>query len=213
MAEAGVIAAHVEDAEHALAGVVAVSLDAARLHPQPEERERHQAFADLMIPVVKGWCTENAVDIASLGIQVHGGVGFIEEFDLQLWYRRIVAWTLRWGTGAEHRARVARALLDTPGQVRLPPGISPGELPDADDRAGTSANLPDGGETAARGRMDGTPAVTEFAQTLERVCIETVEAGKMTKDLALLVGPEQPWQTTQEFLASIDEGLREAVPA
>jgi 3-(methylthio)propanoyl-CoA dehydrogenase len=66
------------EAMRALAGVVAVSLDAARLHPQSEERERHQAFADLMIPVVKGWCTENAVDIASLGIQVHGGVGFIE---------------------------------------------------------------------------------------------------------------------------------------
>jgi hypothetical protein len=56
-----------------------VSLDAARLHPRAEERERHQAFADLMIPVVKGWCTENSVDIASIGIQVHGGVGFVEE--------------------------------------------------------------------------------------------------------------------------------------
>jgi isocitrate dehydrogenase len=66
---------------------------------------------------------------------------------------------------------------------------------------------------AARGRMDDTPEVSEFAQTLERVCIETVEAGKMTKDLALLVGPDQPWQTTQEFLGSIDESLREAVPA
>ena len=66
---------------------------------------------------------------------------------------------------------------------------------------------------AARGRMDGTPEVGEFAQTLERVCIETVEAGKMTKDLALLVGPDQPWQTTQEFLGSIDESLREAVRA
>jgi alkylation response protein AidB-like acyl-CoA dehydrogenase len=67
------------EAMRALAGVVAMSLDAARLHPNPEQRERHQAFADLMIPVVKGWCTENSVDIASLGIQVHGGVGFIEE--------------------------------------------------------------------------------------------------------------------------------------
>jgi isocitrate dehydrogenase len=60
---------------------------------------------------------------------------------------------------------------------------------------------------AARGRMDGTPAVTDFAQTLERVCVETVESGKMTKDLALLVGPDQPWQTTQEFLASIADNL------
>jgi isocitrate dehydrogenase len=61
----------------------------------------------------------------------------------------------------------------------------------------------------ARGRMDGTPEVCEFAETLERVCVETVEGGKMTKDLALLVGDDQPWQTTQEFLASIDEGLEQ----
>jgi isocitrate dehydrogenase len=52
--------------------------------------------------------------------------------------------------------------------------------------------------------------VIDFAQTLERVCVETVESGKMTKDLALLVGPDQGWQTTQEFLASIDENLRRA---
>jgi isocitrate dehydrogenase len=63
----------------------------------------------------------------------------------------------------------------------------------------------------ARGRMDGTPTVSEFAQTLERMCVETVESGKMTKDLALLVGPDQEWQTTQEFLASIDENLRQAM--
>jgi isocitrate dehydrogenase len=61
---------------------------------------------------------------------------------------------------------------------------------------------------AARGRMDHTPDVTRFAQTLERVCVETVESGKMTKDLALLIGPDEPWQTTQEFLASIDENLK-----
>jgi isocitrate dehydrogenase len=64
---------------------------------------------------------------------------------------------------------------------------------------------------AARGRMDGTPAVSEFAQTLERVCVQTVEAGHMTKDLALLVGPDQDWQSTQEFLASIDDNLQRAV--
>jgi isocitrate dehydrogenase len=57
--------------------------------------------------------------------------------------------------------------------------------------------------------MDGTPAVSEFAKTLERVCVETVESGKMTKDLALLVGPDQQWQTTQEFLASIDDNLKQ----
>ncbi|MHB8532540.1 MAG: isocitrate/isopropylmalate family dehydrogenase, partial [Solirubrobacteraceae bacterium] len=65
----------------------------------------------------------------------------------------------------------------------------------------------------ARGRMDDTPEVSRFAETLERVCVETVEAGKMTKDLALLVGPDQEWQSTQDFLSSIDENLRSAMPA
>jgi isocitrate dehydrogenase len=60
---------------------------------------------------------------------------------------------------------------------------------------------------AARGRMDETPEVSEFAETLERVCVETVESGKMTKDLALLIGPDQEFQTTEEFLSSIDENL------
>jgi isocitrate dehydrogenase len=64
---------------------------------------------------------------------------------------------------------------------------------------------------AARGRMDETPEVVLFAETVERVCVETVEAGKMTKDLALLVGGDQGYQTTQEFLAAIDEGLRAAM--
>ena len=61
----------------------------------------------------------------------------------------------------------------------------------------------------ARGRIDETPAVAEFAETLERVCVETVESGKMTKDLALLVGENQDFQTTEEFLASIDENLQQ----
>jgi isocitrate dehydrogenase len=61
----------------------------------------------------------------------------------------------------------------------------------------------------ARGRMDDTPEVSEFARALERVCVQTVESGKMTKDLALLVGPDQAWQTTEEFLASIDENLKQ----
>jgi isocitrate dehydrogenase len=64
---------------------------------------------------------------------------------------------------------------------------------------------------AARGRMDETPEVSQFAATLERVCVETVESGKMTKDLALLVGGGQEHQTTQEFLASIDENLQRAM--
>ncbi|MFE5870017.1 NADP-dependent isocitrate dehydrogenase [Streptomyces roseifaciens] len=61
---------------------------------------------------------------------------------------------------------------------------------------------------AHRGRLDGTPEVVAFAQTLERVCVETVEGGRMTKDLALLVGAETPWLTTEEFLAAVEANLR-----
>ena len=64
---------------------------------------------------------------------------------------------------------------------------------------------------AARGRMDDTPEVTDFAETLERVCVQTVESGNMTKDLALLVGPEQEYQSTEDFLTSIDENLKTAM--
>ncbi len=64
---------------------------------------------------------------------------------------------------------------------------------------------------AHRGRLDGTPDVTRFADTLERVCIETVEQGKMTKDLASLIGPKQPYLTTQELLAAIDKNLKQAM--
>jgi len=64
---------------------------------------------------------------------------------------------------------------------------------------------------AHRGKLDGTPEVINFAKTLERICIETVESGKMTKDLASLVGPDQAWLTTQDFLAAIDTNLQKAM--
>jgi isocitrate dehydrogenase len=60
---------------------------------------------------------------------------------------------------------------------------------------------------AHRGKLDNTPEVTSFAETVEKVCVETVEGGKMTKDLALLVGKDTPFLNTEEFLAAIDEGL------
>ncbi|MEQ4205112.1 NADP-dependent isocitrate dehydrogenase [Actinopolymorpha sp. B9G3] len=60
---------------------------------------------------------------------------------------------------------------------------------------------------AHRGKLDGTPAVSEFARTLEQVCVQTVESGKMTKDLALLVGGDTSWLTTDEFLGALAENL------
>ena len=62
-----------------------------------------------------------------------------------------------------------------------------------------------------RGRFDDTPDVQKFAETLENVCQATVESGKMTKDLALLAGPDQGWLETEPFLNAIADNLRDAL--
>ena len=64
-----------------------------------------------------------------------------------------------------------------------------------------------------RGKLDNTPEVTKFAETLERVCVETVESGAMTKDLALLIGPDQAWMTTEKFFEAVRANLDRAVAA
>src|SRR5215467_9783116 len=67
------------EAGRALGYVTAAALDRAHRHPDADVRKRDLAFAELMIPIVKGWSTETAQQVASLGVQVHGGMGFIEE--------------------------------------------------------------------------------------------------------------------------------------
>ena len=62
-----------------------------------------------------------------------------------------------------------------------------------------------------RGKIDGTPEVTAFGETLERVCVETVEGGEMTKDLAILIGPDQAWLTTEQFFEAIVRNLEKAM--
>jgi isocitrate dehydrogenase len=62
-----------------------------------------------------------------------------------------------------------------------------------------------------RGKMDGTPDVVAFADTLEKVCVQTVESGKMTKDLAVLIGPDQAFLTTEQFMDAIDAELKRSV--
>jgi isocitrate dehydrogenase len=64
---------------------------------------------------------------------------------------------------------------------------------------------------AYRGRFDNTPDVTNFAEALEKVCVDTVEAGYMTKDLAILISRDQEWMNTQDFLAKLDENLKVAM--
>jgi len=62
-----------------------------------------------------------------------------------------------------------------------------------------------------RGKFDGTPDVIRFAETLEEVCIKTVEQGGMTKDLAILIGPDQPWMTTEQFFQTVAQNLEKAM--
>jgi isocitrate dehydrogenase len=66
---------------------------------------------------------------------------------------------------------------------------------------------------AHRGELDGTPEVTTFAETLEKVCVQTVESGKMTKDLAVLIGAHAPFLNTEDFLSALDVNLRAAMAA
>ena len=75
--------------------------------------------ASVEVSQAKAFCNEKCEATVRSSQVIHGGIGFMMEFDLHLWFRRVSAWTMRMGTSFEHRARVARALLDTPGKVRL----------------------------------------------------------------------------------------------
>ena len=75
--------------------------------------------ATIEVSQAKAFASDKCIFVARSAQQIHGGIGFMMEFDLQLWYRRIVAWSLRCGSVREHRRQVAAALLDRPGKVRL----------------------------------------------------------------------------------------------
>ena len=89
--------AHTE-AMRALAYVTAAALDSAHRHPDAEARKWHQSFAELMIPIVKGWCSETAQEVAYTGVQVHGGMGYIEETGAAQHYRDARIITIYEGT-------------------------------------------------------------------------------------------------------------------
>ncbi len=100
------------EAMRALAYVVAAALDRAHLHPHADERARSQAFVDLMIPVVKGWSTETGQEVASIAVQVHGGMGFIEETGAAQYYRDARITTIYEGTtGIQANDLLGRKLL------------------------------------------------------------------------------------------------------
>ena len=75
--------------------------------------------ASVEISQAKAFCNDKCEAVVRSSQSIHGGIGFMMEFDLHLWFRRVTSWTMRLGTSFEHRANVARALLDSPGEVRL----------------------------------------------------------------------------------------------
>ena len=75
--------------------------------------------ASVQVSQAKAFCNEKCESVVRTSQVIHGGIGFMMEFDLHLWFRRVTSWSLRLGTTYDHRARIASALLDVPGQVRL----------------------------------------------------------------------------------------------
>jgi alkylation response protein AidB-like acyl-CoA dehydrogenase len=108
------------EAMRAIAYVTAAALDNAHRHPDAEARKRHQAFAELMIPIVKGWCTESAQEIAYTGVQVHGGMGYIEETGAAQHYRDARIITIYEGTtGIQANDLIGRKTARDGGKTAL----------------------------------------------------------------------------------------------
>jgi 3-(methylthio)propanoyl-CoA dehydrogenase len=106
------------EAMRALAYVVAGMIDTAHHHADEMTRARMQAWVDLLVPVVKGWCTETAIDVASLGIQIHGGMGFIEETGAAQHLRDARITSIYEGTtGIQANDLVGRKILRENGQT------------------------------------------------------------------------------------------------
>ena len=81
--------------------------------------------AGVEVSQAKAFCNDKCEAVVRTSQVIHGGIGFMMEFDLHLWYRRVCAWTMRLGTTFEHRAKIARVLLDQPGRVRLGQDFAP----------------------------------------------------------------------------------------
>jgi 3-(methylthio)propanoyl-CoA dehydrogenase len=88
------------EACRAMASVAAAAYDAAHHHPDPEARKQNQAFYEFLVPLVKGYSTEMSIEVTSLGVQVHGGMGFIEETGAAQYYRDARILTIYEGTTA-----------------------------------------------------------------------------------------------------------------
>jgi alkylation response protein AidB-like acyl-CoA dehydrogenase len=108
------------EAMRALAYVAAAALDKSKHHPDDRERARQQAYVDILTPVVKGWCTEQAVEIASMAIQVHGGIGYVEEAGAAQYLRDARITTIYEGTtGIQANDLIGRKVAFEEGATAL----------------------------------------------------------------------------------------------
>ncbi len=138
------------EAMRALAYVVGAAIDKAHRHPDAAERERAQGFVDLMIPVVKGWSTENSIEVTSTGVQVHGGMGFIEE------------------TGAAQHFRDARITTIYEGTTAIQANDLLGRKIYRDKGATISAVLEQMKAVAGEARASGDAALSAIANSLDQ---------------------------------------------
>jgi alkylation response protein AidB-like acyl-CoA dehydrogenase len=188
------------EAMRALAYFAAATLDKARYHPDAAEKRRSQALLDLLTPIVKGWCTEQGVEVASTGIQVHGGMGFVEETGATQYLRDARITTIYEGTTgiqandligrkvAHEKGATALAVIDAMRGLDAPLGKGGSEV------AGVRANLKeavDGLESATRWLVEAYPRNANAAAAVAVPYLKlfgTVAGGWMMARAALVAG-------------------------
>jgi hypothetical protein len=153
------------EAMRALAYFAAATLDKARHHPDPAEKRRSQGLLDLLTPIVKGWCTEQGVEVASTGIQVHGGMGFIEETGASQYLRDARITTIYEGTtGIQANDLVGRKVGFEKGATALAVTAA---------MRGVDARLATAGESSLR---DGLKEAVDGLESATRWIVETFPA-------------------------------------
>ena len=188
----------------AMASVAAAAYDAAHHHPDADTRKQNQAFYEFMVPLVKGYSTEMSLEVTSLGVQVHGGMGFIEETGAAQYYRDAKILTIYEGTTAiQANDLIGRKTLRDGGQTAL--GIA-GQI------AATVADLKKNGSAEAQAvatRLDA--ACQAFVDVVQYLCAEkdpnAVYAGSVPY-LMLAGNVMAGWQLARALLVAQDELAR-----
>ena len=175
------------EAMRALAYTAVGALDLGSHHPDPAQQARNQALVDLLTPIVKGWCTEQAVEIASLGLQVHGGMGFIEETGAAQFYRDARITTIYEGTTgiqaldlvgrkiASERGATMQAVLKEASELEAQLGAASGP-----ELAAIRARLPDALRALARATDWLVNASNEHPQRMAASAVPYLQAAGTT---------------------------------